>query len=254
VRWRARSSSARRSASAGTPAVVSQDSTRFAGPGALATPFGVASGARPSTSLGRRGPAPFDGAGRVGVHREERIMAVIERFEGPVARAEALTEGIQREYLLWCAERLAADYGVEFDDPDAAVAVHEREFTEELPRLLGPRGRLLVARAGSEVVGIGALKPVDATVGEIKRMYVRPHARGQGIGRAILERLLDDARAIGYGVARLETVMFMREAHALYRSRGFRDTLIVDNTEAGLSGLEPFMLFMELPLDEGARP
>ena len=107
-------------------------------------------------------------------------------------------------------------------------------------------------RAGPEVVGVGALKPVDFAVAEIKRMYVRPLTRGQGIGRAILESLLADARVIGYQVARLETATFMREAHALDRSLGFRDRPIFENTEASLSGLEPYMLFMELRLDHAA--
>lgn len=184
--------------------------------------------------------------------REQRSMARIERLDGPPARAEALTEQILREYLIWCGERFAADHGVVFDDVDAAVAAHHREFTQELPHLLGPRGRLLIARSSSEIVGVGALKPVDATVVEIKRMYVRPQARGRGIGRAILETLLADARTIGYRVARLETVDFMREAHTLYRSLGFHDRPIFDNTEASLSGLEPFMLFMELQLEHAA--
>jgi GNAT superfamily N-acetyltransferase len=180
-------------------------------------------------------------------------MAVIEQLGGPPAQAEAITEEIQREYLLWCAERLTADCGVVFDDLDASLAAHQHEFTRELPRLVSPRGRLIVARANSKVVGVGALKPVDATVVEIKRMYVRPEARGQGIGRAILERLLADASTIGYQVARLETLTFMSEAHALYRSLGFQDRPIFEHTESGLSGLEPVTLFMELRLDQAAR-
>jgi GNAT superfamily N-acetyltransferase len=183
-------------------------------------------------------------------------MVHIERLDGPPGRAEAITEQILREYLMWCGERFAADHGVTFDDTDAAVAAHHSEFTRELPHLLGPRGRLLVARMDAEVVGVGALKPVDADIAEIKRMYVRPQARGQRIGRAILERLLADARAIGYEVARLETATFMREAHALYRSLGFQDRPIFDGAEASVSGLEPFVLFMELRLsatfDRGA--
>jgi GNAT superfamily N-acetyltransferase len=181
-------------------------------------------------------------------------MAVIERLDGPPARAEAVTEEVLREYLLWCAERFTADHGVVFDDLDAALAAHQREFTRELPHLLGPRGRLLVARAGSEIVGVGALKPIDHSVVELKRMYVRPQARGQGVGRAILERLLAEALTIGYQVARLETASFMREAQAMYRSLGFQDTPVFDRTEAGLSGLDTYMLFMELRLDRAARP
>jgi GNAT superfamily N-acetyltransferase len=180
------------------------------------------------------------------------VVAHIEQLEGPPAQAEAATEQILREYLMWCGERLTADHAVVFDDSDAAVEAHHREFTKELPHLLGPRGRLHIAREGAEVVGVGALKPVDSTVAEIKRMYVRPQARGQGVGRAILETLLADARTIGYQVARLETATFMREAHALYRSLGFQDRPIFDHTEASLSGLEPFMLFMELRLDRAA--
>jgi GNAT superfamily N-acetyltransferase len=174
-------------------------------------------------------------------------MVTIERLDGPPARAQAITEQILREYLQWCGERLSAEHGVRFDDLDGAVATHHREFTQELPHLLGPRGRLVVAHAGAEVVGVGALKPVDATEAEIKRMYVRPQARGQGVGRAVLERLLADAYAIGFRVARLETMTFMREAHALYRSLGFQARPSFDG-EASLSGLEPFTLFMELRL------
>jgi GNAT superfamily N-acetyltransferase len=179
-------------------------------------------------------------------------MARIEQLDGPPARAEAIVEEILTEYLLWCGERFAADHGVTFDDTDAAVAAHHREFTQELPHMLGPRGRLFVARSDAEVVGVGALKPIDASVAEIKRMYVRPQARGQGLGRAILERLLADARTIGYQVARLETAMFMREAHALYRSLGFQDRPIFDGAEASMSGLGQFVLFMELRLNHAA--
>lgn len=179
-------------------------------------------------------------------------MAEIEQLDGPPVRAQAITEEIQREYLLWCAERFTTDHAVAFDDLDAALATHLREFAQELPHLLGPRGRLLIARVGSQVVGIGALRPIDPAVAEIKRMYVRPQARGQGTGRAILERLLADARTIGYQIARLETAPFMTQAHALYRSVGFQNRPIFDHTEASLSGLEPFMLCMELRLDAAA--
>jgi GNAT superfamily N-acetyltransferase len=176
-------------------------------------------------------------------------VARVERFEGTSAAAEAVTGPMLREYLLWCGERLTADHGVTFDDVEATAAAHHQEFTRELPHLLGPRGRLLLAYAGTDVVGVGALRPVSADIAEIKRMYVRPAARGRGVGRAVLERLLADARSIGYAVARLETATFMREAHALYRSLGFTPAPMFDHNEAGLSGLEAFMLFMELRLD-----
>jgi GNAT superfamily N-acetyltransferase len=54
-------------------------------------------------------------------------------------------------------------------------------------------------------------------------MYVQPEVRGLGAGRRLLERLLDDARAIGYHAIRLESLKFLSAAHALYRSVGFID-------------------------------
>ncbi|SBW17409.1 GNAT family N-acetyltransferase [Protofrankia symbiont of Coriaria ruscifolia] len=169
-------------------------------------------------------------------------------------RIEPLTEPSVVEplldgYLRWCIERMTATNGVHFDDPDEVVAQYQRSFRDELPNLLSPRGRLLVARIGEDAVGVGALKPVDAVTSEIKRMYVDPSTRGRGIGRALLRRLLADAREEGFRLARLETANYMVEAHALYRSLGFRDSAVFDHAETAMSeGIERFMYFMELPL------
>lgn len=177
----------------------------------------------------------------------------VRRLTGPVAQAEATVDGALREYLWWCVERLTTDLGLEVDDPAAAVEHHHQGFREELPNLLGARGRLLVAELDGTVAGVGALKPVDDTTAELKRMYVRPWARGNGIGRALLARLLADAAELGYRTVRLETVVFMTEAQALYRSLGFRPIPMFDEAEASMSaGLAQFMLFMELPLGSRA--
>ena len=55
-------------------------------------------------------------------------------------------------------------------------------------------------------------------------MYVRPSARGLGVGQAILQGLIDDARRLGYKAIHLDSAPFMHEAHALYRSFGFVPT------------------------------
>jgi GNAT superfamily N-acetyltransferase len=78
-----------------------------------------------------------------------------------------------------------------------------------------PRARLYLAEIDGEPVGIGGLRPLSGDDAEIKRMYVRPSARGRGVGRAILQRLIDDARALGYRTIRLDSACFMHEAHAL---------------------------------------
>lgn len=80
----------------------------------------------------------------------------------------------------------------------------------------------LVARdADGSALGCGALRALEPGAAEIKRMYTRPHARGQGVGRALLERLEDEARARGVGVLRLETGQMQPEAESLYRSAGY---------------------------------
>ena len=84
-----------------------------------------------------------------------------------------------------------------------------------------PTGRLYLVRYDSAYVGVGGLKRLTPATAELQRMYVQPRARGLGAGRQLLERLLADARAIGYEVVRLESLKFLSAAHNLYCSAGF---------------------------------
>jgi GNAT superfamily N-acetyltransferase len=70
-------------------------------------------------------------------------------------------------------------------------------------------------------VGCGALKRLDATTGEIKRMYTAPTGRRRGVARALLARLEDEARALGYVALQLETGGPQHEAVAMYESGGW---------------------------------
>jgi len=75
-------------------------------------------------------------------------------------------------------------------------------------------------RAGTPV-GCGALRALGEGAVEIKRMYVRRHARGAGLGRRLLSILEDEAQRRGFRVCRLETGVLQTEALSLYRSAGY---------------------------------
>jgi protein tyrosine phosphatase (PTP) superfamily phosphohydrolase (DUF442 family)/ribosomal protein S18 acetylase RimI-like enzyme len=85
-----------------------------------------------------------------------------------------------------------------------------------------PRSIFIVARINDQAVGCGALRPLDDTTAEIKRMYVAPAARRCGIARRILTELETRAIAFHYGAIRLETGIRQPEAQALYASLGYK--------------------------------
>ncbi len=102
-----------------------------------------------------------------------------------------------------------------------------QDFDRELAELPGdyisPTGCLLVARAGDDIVACVALRRLDAGTCEMKRLYVCPTQRGLGLGRAMAEAVIAEARRIGYDRMRLDTLPSMTEAAALYERLGFRD-------------------------------
>ncbi|MBV6457855.1 MAG: hypothetical protein HONBIEJF_00975 [Fimbriimonadaceae bacterium] len=86
---------------------------------------------------------------------------------------------------------------------------------------LEPGTNVLIAELNGEVVGCGALRSLDKETAEIKRMFVRPTARGNKIGAAILTALEDWARELGHTQTILETVPYLESAVALYSRSGY---------------------------------
>jgi GNAT superfamily N-acetyltransferase len=121
---------------------------------------------------------------------------------------------LAREFGDRATEQIKVELGIVLP----AEADHPIEVLDEL---VASGGRLYVAEVDGVVVGVGGLKRLSDSVGEIKRMFVRPAARGLGVGRAIIEQLIADAREMRFEAVYLESASFMHPAHALYRSVGF---------------------------------
>lgn len=103
------------------------------------------------------------------------------------------------------------------------VQNYEREI-EHLEEKYGePAGRLYLAEWEGGTAGCVALHPLGCGLAELKRLYVRPAFRGHGIGRALTEQIIADARAEGYHTLQLDTQPFLPEAIRLYRKLGFAE-------------------------------
>jgi putative acetyltransferase len=121
--------------------------------------------------------------------------------------------------------------------PDSAVAAEliaeleaylvpmypaESRHGYDVEKLLREGVAFFVVRSGDGVAGCGGVQIVGSEYGEIKRMYVRPAYRGQGLGRRMLDHLAAHTRAQGLDRLRLETGIHQREAIRLYEGYGFR--------------------------------
>ena len=117
-----------------------------------------------------------------------------------------------------------------------------QNFEAELAALPGkyaaPDGVLLLAREGDNYLGCGALRcfgPKPNQTCEMKRLYVRPYARGRSIGRALAGRLVQEAVRLGYSTMLLDTLDRLKTAMRLYESLGFvRIPAYYDNPLAGV--------------------
>lgn len=128
----------------------------------------------------------------------------------------AQARGLFEEYAAWLAVDLCF-----------------QGFAEELATLPGayapPRGMLMLAGPPDAALGCIALRPLaeagsaPGATAEVKRLYVRPAARGTGLGRRLVQTVIDGARAIGYRELKLDTLDRMADARALYANLGFRE-------------------------------
>jgi GNAT superfamily N-acetyltransferase len=114
-------------------------------------------------------------------------------------------------------EQYAASLGI-----DLSFQAIDHELEHMADQYAPPTGAFVLAEEDGIYVGCAGLRRFGDGVAEMKRMYVVPALRGRGLGRVLAERVVRDARDLGYARIRLDTLPTMREAHALYSSLGFR--------------------------------
>jgi ribosomal protein S18 acetylase RimI-like enzyme len=128
-------------------------------------------------------------------------------------------------------------------DVDLCFQSFEKELAS-LPGSYAPEsGRLLLAYSDQELAGCIALRRISDETCEMKRLFLRPEFHGRGLGRTLAEKIISEAREMGYFRMRLDTIPGkMDKAIALYRSLGFKKIPpYYDNPVAGAT-------FMELSL------
>jgi putative acetyltransferase len=160
-------------------------------------------------------------------------------IEPPILRAAALADvdlvrALFREYHAWLGQ-------------DLCFQGFEAELASLPGRYAPPSGRLVVAEMAGQAVGCVGLRDLGQGICEMKRLYVRDPGRGRGVGRALAERVIAEARGQGYRAMRLDTLRTeqMAAANGLYDHLGFRDIpAYYDNPLPGVR-------YMELSLSGG---
>src|SRR5690349_8658030 len=153
--------------------------------------------------------------------QRQRLLAAMAEVERLMRAASVVVEVADAASAdaRACIDAYLAELAVRFDagfDPTRGPSADPRE-------LVPPSGLFLLARLDGEALGCAALKRIDTGVGEIKRMWVSPAARGLGIAQRLLDALEHHAAAMGLSTLRLDTNRTLTEARALYARNGYRE-------------------------------
>lgn len=141
-----------------------------------------------------------------------------------------------------------------FEEYSASLAVDLtlQHIDHEMSSLPGsyspPRGALFLARADGSPAGCIGLRPFSESVGELKRLYLRPAFRGRGLARALVSGAIAAAKGIGYRALVLDSLDSMPAAISLYKSFGF------EHTEPYWPNPFPNVQYFRLSLESSNRP
>jgi putative acetyltransferase len=154
---------------------------------------------------------------------------------------------LSQEYLTWMIAGIQEHYPAldinEFTSEHDYDDIRKKFPGEHVP----PDGCLLIASSEDMACGCVAVGRLTKNICEMRTLYVRPEFRGTGVGRKLVEASINEARKLGYGRMRLDTLAFMNSALELYRSLGFHDVEPYRDISASLAR---YVCFLELKLTD----
>ena len=152
---------------------------------------------------------------------------------------------LSQEYVTW----MVAAIGEHYPQLNLAEFTSAHEYDDLRQKFPGdhvpPHGRLYIALGDNQAGGMIALGRLSDQVCEMRTLYVRPEFRSAGMGKRLVDTVLDDARQIGYTHMRLDTLGFMDSALRMYRSIGFQDIAPYRDVS---DSLRQYIRFLELDL------
>ena len=171
------------------------------------------------------------------------ILEKFVQFEPDVHKDEFIQMNI--EYISWIADQLSENFQIDAFSMISSSA-EERAFStfEEYRLLKPPNGIVYIFEVNGDIAGMIALRKLSDDVGEIKRMYNRPQFRGRGIGRKLLNQVLEWGRNNGCSIFRLDTANYKSAAQHIFRTSGFKEIGAYPGSAIGPI-LQPYWTYME---------
>ena len=172
-------------------------------------------------------------------------MAQVELVPSSIGEDWASLAELNVVYARWVFDEAKRISGISFADIVGHAA--EEYAMSAMTSVCGhspPSGIFYLAMYDGRLAGMGGLRPLSRGIAELKRVFVRDAFRGRGIGGRLLTQLLSDAAQFGYERVRLDTALFMRDAHEMYQSAGFTDIPPYPEAEVP-DALQPHWRFME---------
>lgn len=152
---------------------------------------------------------------------------------------------LTRDYFRWMDAEMEQAIGLPLSE---VVGMDVEEYLtsvmDTICRSSPPESAFHLAFVDDQAVGMGGLRRLPDGSAEVVRIYTRPEFRGRGIGKLLVDEIVEEARRFGYATLKLDTGLFMSSAHKIYRAAGFEEIAPYEGAEPP-DVLKPVWLYMQ---------